>query len=181
MRSLTVKETTFGPTKRESRLERRNLNMSLFLSSIGVKENRKILLCKKSRGGGGDGTDLEQKRSGFGAWQALRKKEWAALKQHDLIRSGSRMGPIWAGPAVDRAYLVGVIDCCTSEIVGWNVSHLCRTEVAVVAVEEVSAESSAGREPRKRSHSDYRHAIGFSIRLPFAGALMRLSSFGRYR
>ena len=29
--------------------ERRNLNMSLFLSS-GVKENRKILLCKKSGG-----------------------------------------------------------------------------------------------------------------------------------
>ena len=111
--------------------------MSLFLSSIGVKENRKILLCKKSRGGRRRWHRPGTKTVSFGAWQALRKKEWAASKHHDLIRSGSRMGPIWAGPAVDRAYLVGVIDCCTSEIVGWNVSHLCRTEEAVVAVEEV--------------------------------------------
>jgi len=29
-----------------------------------------------------------------------------------------------------------VIDCCTREIVGWNLSHRCRTEEAVAAVEQ---------------------------------------------
>src|SRR6266700_6458576 len=50
MRSLAFKETTVWTTKRGSRLKQRNLNVSLFLSSGGVKENRKILLCKKSGG-----------------------------------------------------------------------------------------------------------------------------------
>jgi putative transposase len=58
---------------------------------------------------------------------------------------GSRRGPnqiwqsdmtkIWAGPAVGWAYLVCVIDCCTREIVGWNLSHRCRTDDALAAVE----------------------------------------------
>ncbi|MGH9684192.1 MAG: integrase core domain-containing protein [Candidatus Acidiferrales bacterium] len=38
------------------------------------------------------------------------------------------MTKIWAGPAVGWAYLVCVIDCCTREIVGWNLSHRCRTD-----------------------------------------------------
>jgi putative transposase len=29
-----------------------------------------------------------------------------------------------------------VIDCCTREIVGWNLSHRCRTEDALAAVEQ---------------------------------------------
>jgi len=41
---------------------------------------------------------------------------------------------IWAGPAVGWAYLVSVIDCCTREIVGWHLSHRCRTEDALAAV-----------------------------------------------
>jgi hypothetical protein len=53
MRSLAFKETAFETAKRESRLKRRNHNMSLFLSSRGVKDNRKILLCKRGRGHGG--------------------------------------------------------------------------------------------------------------------------------
>jgi transposase InsO family protein len=32
---------------------------------------------------------------------------------------------------------VSVIDCCTREIVGWNLSHRCRTEDALAAVEQV--------------------------------------------
>jgi len=40
------------------------------------------------------------------------------------------------GPAVGWAYLVCVIDCCTREIVGWNLSHRCRTEDALAAVEQ---------------------------------------------
>ena len=36
--------------EREFRLKRRNHNKSLFLSSKGVKDNRRILLCKKKGG-----------------------------------------------------------------------------------------------------------------------------------
>ena len=46
------------------------------------------------------------------------------------------MTNIWAGPTVGWAYLVSVIDCCTREIVGWNLSHRCRTEDALGAVEQ---------------------------------------------
>jgi integrase-like protein len=48
----------------------------------------------------------------------------------------SDMTKIWAGPAVGWAYLVCVIDCCTREIVGWNLSHRCRTEDSLAAVEQ---------------------------------------------
>jgi putative transposase len=48
----------------------------------------------------------------------------------------SDMTKIWAGPAVGWAYLVCVIDCCTRQIVGWNLSHRCRTEDALAAVEQ---------------------------------------------
>jgi putative transposase len=34
------------------------------------------------------------------------------------------------------AYLVSVIDCCTREIVEWNLSHRCRTEEVMAAVEQ---------------------------------------------
>ena len=37
-------------------------------------------------------------------------------------------------------YLVSVIDCCTREIVGWNLSHRCRTEEALDAVEQAVLE-----------------------------------------
>jgi hypothetical protein len=40
--------------EREFRLKRRNHNMSLFLSSRSVKDNRKILLCKKKGRGCGN-------------------------------------------------------------------------------------------------------------------------------
>ena len=50
----------------------------------------------------------------------------------------SDMTKIWAGPAVGWAYLVCVIDCCTREIVGWNLSHRCRTEDALAAVEQAA-------------------------------------------
>ncbi len=60
------------------------------------------------------------------------------------------MTKIWAGPAVGWAYLVCVIDCCTREIVGWNLSHRCRTEDALEAAEQaVLARLPAGsRESR---------------------------------
>jgi putative transposase len=46
------------------------------------------------------------------------------------------MTKIWAGPTVGWAYLVSVIDCCTRDIVGWNLSDRCRTQEAVTAVEQ---------------------------------------------
>jgi hypothetical protein len=65
------------------------------------------------------------------------KKDWGRVEaavpnqiwQTDMTK-------IWAGPAVGWAYLVCVIDCCTREIVGWNLSHRCRTEDALAAVEQ---------------------------------------------
>ena len=52
----------------------------------------------------------------------------------------SEMTKIWAGAAVGWAYLVSVIDCCTREIVGWNLSNRCRTEDALAAVEQAVLE-----------------------------------------
>ena len=69
--------------------------------------------------------------------RARRQKEWGRVEaplpnqvwQSDLTK-------IWAGPTVGWAYLVSVIDCCTREIVGWNLSHRCRTDEALAAVEQ---------------------------------------------
>lgn len=36
----------------------------------------------------------------------------------------SDMTKIWAGPSVGWVYLVSVIDCCTCEIVGWDLLTL---------------------------------------------------------
>ncbi len=69
--------------------------------------------------------------------RARRKKEWGRVEatQPNQIWQ-SDMTKIWAGSAVGWAYLVSVIDCCTREIVGWNLSHRCRTEEALDAVEQ---------------------------------------------
>jgi putative transposase len=69
--------------------------------------------------------------------RARRKKEWGRVEAHAPNQIWqSDMTKIWAGPAVGWAYLVSVIDCCTREIVGWNLSHRCRTEDALAAVEQ---------------------------------------------
>ncbi len=64
-------------------------------------------------------------------------KEWGrveAARPNQIWQSD--MTKIWAGPGVGWAYVVNVIDCCTREIVGWNLSHRCRTEEALAAVEQ---------------------------------------------
>jgi len=69
--------------------------------------------------------------------RARRKKEWGRVEANQPNQIWqSDMTKIWAGPAVGWAYLVSVIDCCTREIVGWNLSHRCRTEEALDAVEQ---------------------------------------------
>ena len=69
--------------------------------------------------------------------RARRKKEWGRVEatQPNQIWQ-SDMTKIWAGPAAGWAYLVSVFDSCTREIVGWNLSHRCRTEEALDAVEQ---------------------------------------------
>jgi putative transposase len=68
---------------------------------------------------------------------ARRRKEWGRVEANAPNQIWqSDMTKIWAGPAVGWAYLVSVIDCCTREIVGWNLSHRCRTEDALAAVEQ---------------------------------------------
>ena len=42
--------------------------------------------------------------------------------------------------AMGRACFVSEIDCCTREIVGWNLSHRSRTEAALAAVEQAVLE-----------------------------------------
>ncbi len=69
--------------------------------------------------------------------RARRKKEWGRVETSAPNQIWqSDMTKIWAGPAVGWAYLVCVIDCCTREIVGWQLSHRCRTEDALAAVEQ---------------------------------------------
>jgi putative transposase len=73
--------------------------------------------------------------------RARRRKEWGrveAAEPNQIWQSG--MTKAWAGPAVGWAYLVCVIDCCTREIVGRNLSHRCRTEEALDAVEQAVLE-----------------------------------------
>src|SRR5215472_14899256 len=73
--------------------------------------------------------------------RARRKKEWGRVEAAEPNQIWqSDMTKIWAGPAVGWAYLVCVIDCCTREIVGWNLSHRCRTEDALRAVEQAVLE-----------------------------------------
>ena len=77
--------------------------------------------------------------------RARRRKEWGrveASRPNEIWQSD--MTKIWAGPAVGWAYLVSVIDCCTREIVGWNLSHRCRTEDALAAVEQAVLERLPG-------------------------------------
>jgi transposase InsO family protein len=54
------------------------------------------------------------------------KSDLAVGHDQDLVR-----------PYSGLAYLVDVIDCCTREIAGWKLSHRCRTEDALAAVEQV--------------------------------------------
>ena len=78
--------------------------------------------------------------------RARRKKEWGRVEAAEPNQIWQTdMTKIWAGPAVGWAYLVCVIDCCTREIVGWQLSHRCRTEDALAAVEQaVLARMPAG-------------------------------------
>jgi len=76
--------------------------------------------------------------------RARRKKEWSRIvaeRPNQLWQAD--MTKVWAGPAVGWAYLVSVIDCCTRDIVGWDLSLRCRTQEAIAAVERAVLEQLA--------------------------------------
>ena len=73
--------------------------------------------------------------------RARRKKEWSrvvAELPNQLWQTD--MTKVWAGANVGWAYLVSVIDCCTRDIVGWDLSLRCRTQEAIAAVERAVLE-----------------------------------------
>ena len=68
-------------------------------------------------------------------FQVSRRKDWGKVEApHPNHVWQSDMTKVWAGPSVGWAYLVSVIDCCTREIVGWDLSLRCRTEEALAAL-----------------------------------------------
>jgi putative transposase len=89
--------------------------------------------------------------------RARRKKAWGRVEATEPNQIWqSDMTKVWAGPAVGWAYLVSVIGCCTREIVGWNLSHRCRTEDALTAVEQAVLERlpAGSREARLTMTTD---------------------------
>jgi len=68
-------------------------------------------------------------------FQISRRKDWGKVEApcpNQVWQSD--MTKVWAGPSVGWSYLVSVIDCCTREIVGWDLSRRCRSEEALAAL-----------------------------------------------
>jgi len=75
-------------------------------------------------------------------FQVSRRKDWGKVEAlHPNRVWQSDMTKVWAGPSVGWAYLVSVIDCCTREIVGWDLSLRCRTEEALAALNHAVLEA----------------------------------------
>ena len=103
--------------------------------------------------------------------RARRRKEWGrveASRPNEIWQSD--MTKVWAGPSVGWAYLVSVIDCCTREIVGWNLSHRCRTEDALDAVSKRAASASGRQSQALDAHT----TMALSSLLRFLETLSRL-------
>ncbi len=76
--------------------------------------------------------------------RARRQKEWGrVIAEAPNQVWQSDMTKVWAGANVGWAYLVSVIDCCTREIVGWDLSLRCRTQEAIAAVERAVLQAMA--------------------------------------
>lgn len=76
--------------------------------------------------------------------RARRQKEWSRIvadAPNQLWQTD--MTKVWAGSTVGWAYLVSVIDCCTRDIVGWDLSLRCRTQEAIAALERAVLETMA--------------------------------------
>ena len=78
-------------------------------------------------------------------FRVSRRKDWGRVEaMHPNHVWQSDMTKVWAGPSVGWAYLVSVIDCCTREIVGWDLSLRCRTEEALAALNRAVLEALPG-------------------------------------
>ena len=74
--------------------------------------------------------------------RARRNKEWGRVRAEVPNQVWqSDMTKVRAGANVGWAYLASVIDCCTREIVGWELSLRCRTQEAIAAVERAVPEA----------------------------------------
>lgn len=76
--------------------------------------------------------------------RVTRRKEWSqvnAMEPNQVWQMD--MTKLWAGPATGWAYLVSALDCCTREIVGWDLSLRCRTQEAIAALERAVLERLA--------------------------------------
>ena len=76
--------------------------------------------------------------------RARRQKEWGrVIAEASNQVWQSDMTKVWAGANVGWAYLVSVIDRCTRELLGWDLSLRCRTQEAIAAVERPVLEAMA--------------------------------------
>jgi len=97
--------------ERESRLKLRNLDMIVFLAYVGVKVNRKTLLCKRSGGDmenrgsedphykSGRGRDKIQEGRCLFCWRGdgAVRPEWYALGRFGRMRVDARLtAGIWS-------------------------------------------------------------------------------------
>jgi putative transposase len=75
-------------------------------------------------------------------FQVSRRKDWGKVEapQPNHVWQ-SDMTKVWAGPGTGWAYLVSVIDCCTRQIVGWDLSRRCRSEEALTALQRAVLEA----------------------------------------
>jgi putative transposase len=72
-----------------------------------------------------------------GRYRVTRKKDWSRVDAPEPNRVWqSDMTKVWAGPSTRWSYLVSVIDCCTRQIVGWDLSLRCRSGEALAALEQ---------------------------------------------
>ena len=71
-----------------------------------------------------------------GRYRVSRRKDWSRVEApHPNLVWQSDMTKVWAGPSTGWSYLVSIIDCCTRDIVGWDLSLRCRTAEALAALE----------------------------------------------
>ncbi len=72
-----------------------------------------------------------------GRYRVSRRKDWSRVEapQPNLVWQ-SDMTKVWAGPSTGWSYLLSIIDCCTCEIVGWDLSLRCHTGEALPALEK---------------------------------------------
>jgi putative transposase len=94
----------------------------------GLRVNRKrVLRVMRERG-----LLLRSRR-----FRVTRRKDWSTVEaSHPNLVWQSDMTKLWAGPTVGWAYLVSVLDCCTREIVGWDLSLRCRSQDALTALNQ---------------------------------------------